>query len=686
MQQPGQQPGAPANPLPVRSVTLYTAGVGYTERGGEVDGNATMQLTFRTPQINDILKSLVLVDTRGKVQPAVYAAKDPIARTLQAFSIDVSSNLSQQELLSKLRGMKASIESTGKPAVTGQIVGVETRQVAGDDAKPVTVPFLTVLADSGIVTLRLDAEKSIRLLDERLNREFREALSLLASGSDDQRRQVTLRFTGEGKRQVRVGYVTEAPLWKTTYRLVLGSEESAKPYIQGWALVENTTDDDWVDVQLNLVSGRPISFIQDLYQPLYVPRPVVAVDVAASPYPQTHGANMEAESVAPPAAAAGPAAGMRRSLSAKGGGRMAGGMGGFGGGAAMADAMPSAPDSYAAGIVAAEMAASVATAAQGGQVGELTEYRIKVPVSLPRQQAAMIPIVTGDFTAEKVSLLELQGDARHPLNSLRLKNSTGLMLKGGPVAIFDSGAYAGDARLEDLRADESRLISYGVDLAVDAERLSPAGAVTLTNVSIKRGVMVVTQKQRDERRYGLKSRADKPRTVVIEHPYDPAARLVEPAKPDERTTDRYRFNVTLPAGKNVELKVVTERPISSSVQVFESDVNYLGTFTGRKELSAKLREALASIIERRAKINEQNAIAAARDAEIAQTSADQERIRKNMEALDRASALYKRYVEELDGQENRIQTARKEATTARAESARLTAELRTYTDGLNLEE
>src|SRR5436190_22860812 len=79
-----------SQPLPVRQVTLFTSGVSYTERAGEVDGNASVPLTFRTGQINDLLKSMVLIDQNGRVQPATYTAKDPVSHTLQAFAVDVT--------------------------------------------------------------------------------------------------------------------------------------------------------------------------------------------------------------------------------------------------------------------------------------------------------------------------------------------------------------------------------------------------------------------------------------------------------------------------------------------------------------------------------------------------------------------------------------------------------------------
>jgi hypothetical protein len=226
----------------------------------------------------------------------------------------VTDNLSRADLLKRLRGTPVSVETTGqRETISGRIVGVEEREESAEDAagrlRAITVQTLTLLTDAGLVAVDLNRVRTLRLLDERLDREFREALGVLASGSDDQRRQLTLRFVGEAARRVQVGYVSEAPLWKMTYRLVLddlvlndeenGAEANSKPYLQGWALVENTTDEDWEDVSLSLVSGRPISFIQDLYQPLYVPRPEVGPDVIASPYPQTHGGDLLAAAGAP---------------------------------------------------------------------------------------------------------------------------------------------------------------------------------------------------------------------------------------------------------------------------------------------------------------------------------------------------------------------------------------------------
>jgi len=691
-----QVPLAPSSTLPVRRITLFTSGVSYTERGGTVDGDATVPLLFRTPQINDILKSMVLIDRQGQVQPATYAARDSVGHTLQSFAIDVTQNMSQQELLNKLRGTRVTVEAANRPALTGQIVGVETRQVLGADGKTVAVAVLNLLSDTGLTSVRLDTETNVRLLDAQLNKELHEALATLATGNDDQRRQVTLHFAGQGRREVRVGYVTEAPLWKMSYRLLIGGTDPNRPgnpYLQGWAMVENTSDDDWKDVRLALVSGRPVSFIQDLYQPLYLPRPLVGPDVVASPYPQTHDGSLLSENgqVALGNAPAGGAPGGR--------GGFGGGGSGFPGSAGPAgdrgDSGARGPEGPDGRAMAKRMADSVSAVdylresvqaqAAGQKAGELFQYTIDTPVNLPHRQSALIPVVAQEIEAEKVSLYNADSDARYPLNALRIHNNTKLHLKGGPVTLFDAGVYAGDARMEDIPPGDTRLLSYAVDLAVAGERQTPQVSTVETGLSLKRRFLLITRKEHVETTYTLKSRADKPRTVLIEHPFNPAYTLLPSAKPLERTAALYRFAVVLAPGKSSTLKVEVERPQVESFTLLDGDMNRLIGYTKSKTISPKLLAVLQDIISRRRHVQDLQAQAAARDSDLQAINTDQERIRKNMEALDKDSALYKRYVAELDMQETKIDTLRQEAARLRAQAETALREFGAYLDTLNVE-
>ncbi|MCX6368476.1 MAG: hypothetical protein NTX57_17475 [Armatimonadetes bacterium] len=662
--------------LPVRAVTLFSSGVAYTQREGRVEGNATMPLTFRTTQINDILKSLVLIDENGKVQPAIYAAKDPVNRTLQSFAVDVTQPLERTALLNRLRGQ--TITATAASPMTGKLVSVENKTLLGADGKPVSAEFLNLLTERGLSTVRLDQVTDISFNDPKVAREFGEALALLAAGADDKRRSVTLRFEGKGERRVQVGYISEAPLWKMSYRLLLSGvkEGSTVPYLQGWALIENTTDEDWNGVSLTLVSGRPISFIQDLYQPQYIARPVIGADLSVSPLPQLSESVMEDRSNLAARAA------ITNSMMRGQGGQFGRG-GGFGGPGAMPAPSPAAAADKPLDPEA--MAESVSAQASGEKQGELFTYKITSPVALPRQQAAMIPVVAQDIAGEKISLYNPTTDTRFPLYAVRLKNNTGLHLKGGPVTLFDGGTYAGDARMLDIPPGDNRILTYAVDLGLQGEVQNKDGSSVETSLTIKRGVLIRARKETMEVVYNFRNKSDKPRTVLVEHPYSAAFKLVAPAKFEERTTSLYRFRVSVPAGKTEALIVKTERPLSETYALLDADVNFIEVTTQRKEgVSVKLKVALEDVLARRRKLQELESQSNERDIEVKQIEQDQSRIRQNMNVLDRNSESYKRYVQQLDEQEIRIQALRKQATELRAQRASAERDLRAFLDKLEI--
>ena len=667
-----QAPTPAPSPLPIRQVTLFTSGVSYIERGGAVTGDATVPLTFRTAQINDILKSLTLLDADGQAQPVVYGARDPIGRTLQAFAIDVTQPQSRAELLNHLRGADVTV-TTAKGALTGQVVSVETKSITAPTGTT-TAETLNLLGADGLQSVRLDEVSGIKLRDARLDRELREALTTLASGTDDQHRSVTLRFQGRGRRDVRVAYIAEAPLWRISYRLILGP----KPYLQGWAMVENTTDEDWNGIRLGLVSGRPVSFIQDLYQPLYLPRPVVQPDIIASPTPQTHGDNLQAsnEPADVPAAPAPPPGtpvvgsmvDEQRRTKVTG----------------TVNLIAPVMRTYAPQFDAVAAAKSVTAQAQGQSAGELYAYNITTPITLPRQQAAMIPVIAQGVTAEKVSLFNADTDPRYPLNAVRLKNTTGLHLKGGPVTLFDGDTYAGDALVEDVPPGDSRLISYAVDQSIVGERQDTTQNQTRTTLTIHEGVLTVTVRERSVTNYNFKSKSAEAKTVLVEHPFDAQAVLVKPAAAAERTATIYRFAVPVPAGKTATLQVVTETPVESTVGLFDGDLDQIAVYADQADIPAATRTALARIVTQRRHLQNLSDQASAADARVAGFGREQDRIRRNMSALDRTSTLYKRYVAELDAQETQIDALRAAAQRLRAEADAARTALRAEADGLEI--
>ncbi len=647
-----------SNQLPVRAVTLFSSGVAYTQREGAIDsGEITVPLTFRTTQINDILKSLVLLDEEGGALPAIYPSQDPVERTLQSFAVNVSAFATRGELLRQLRGAVLKIETVSKEVFEGQIVAVEEeKQARGDGAGSVVkVEVLTLITADGLISVSLDKVRLIKLLDERRDKELREALAVLAGGADDARRTVQLRFAGKKKRKVQVGYITEAPLWKISYRLVLSDDPAVKPYLQGWALVENTTDEDWEGVQLTLVSGRPISFIQDLYQPLYLPRPTVGPDIIAAVVPQLHDMALEesADMMEPQMLMSAPAA--------RGGARLT-----------------------KRSIRADSMRQSVTSQAEGSSVGELFQYNITAPLALPRQQAAMIPVVSGDIGGEKISLYNADTDPKHPMNALRLVNDTALHLKAGPITVFDGGTYAGDARIGEVPPSDTRLITYAVDLSIEGVRTEAVGSGSEVSLTIRRGVLTITSKNRRETRYKFTSKAATSRTVLVEHPLWESWKLTAPREPAETTRDRYRFAVSIAPGASELLNVVQEQALGTTVALLEADTTQLTHYASQGTLPSRLKEALAVTIARRRKITELESNADALDRERTQIHEEQGRIRGNLATLDKDSPLYRRYLDELNGQENRLLELREEGNRMRKAAREAHAELKAFLDTLDL--
>src|SRR5262249_13443456 len=299
-------------------------------------------LSFPVSDINDLIKSMVLRDLDGGHVSAVsYDSNAPVERTLRSFAVDLTRNPSLAELLNQARGEKVEValaQGGAAAALSGTIVGVEgQRQVVGKE--PVESRVLNLWCSDGLRSARLSEVQRVRFLSPTMERELKAALETLALSHDTQKKAVSIRFAGEGKRKVRVGYVVENPLWKTSYRLVLpaGKKQEA-PYLQGWAVVENPSDEDWKDVRMALVSGRPISFKMDLYTPLYVPRPTVVPELFASLQPVAYSGAMEqGKPRAPMAGPAGsptfgpPARELERLDKRAGSGRYAGALGGSGG-------------------------------------------------------------------------------------------------------------------------------------------------------------------------------------------------------------------------------------------------------------------------------------------------------------------------------------------------------------------
>jgi hypothetical protein len=659
------QPGSVE--LPITRIVLFSSGVGYFQREGQVDGNAHIDLRFHTQDINDLLKSLVLQDTGGgQISTVTYDNRDPIDKTLKSFAINLTNNPSLGDLLDQVRGERIELISYGEHgregqpvSLTGVIVGVQKEKKPVGKDQVVETERLNLLTSDGLQSVALGQVQRIRFLKPELEQEFRKALEVLATGHDKQKKTVTFNFLGQGKRLVRVGYVTENPIWKTSYRLSLDKENKA--FLQGWAIVENTTDEDWNQVSLGLISGRPISFQMDLYEPLFVPRPTVEPELFASLRPQTYNENLM-EKQSGMARGTNPYLNLNRASTAaeapRAKGRRAGTSLGLereqvGGALLKADADKAKDLDFRQGV---------ASAAAGKELGEYFQYHLEQPVSLPRQKSALLPIVNAPVEAAKVSIYNEAVLAKYPLLGLRFKNTTGMHLMQGPLTVFENNSYAGDARITDVQPNETRLVSYAIDLGTEVAPENKNAHADLVAVKIYKGILHSTYKQRQTKLYTVKNRSEHPRVVLIEHPYRADWKLVQPDKPTERTRDMYRFEVTVKPGETVKEEVVEENTRLDQIALTNSADEAVRFFLRAKIASPKVKAALQEALALKAKFAETFHEIEQEEKALQVFDKEQGRMRSNMAQLPQTSEVYKRYLKKFDEQETEIETRRGQIT------------------------
>ncbi len=536
--------------------------------------------------------------------------------------------------------------------ITGTVVGVESTP-SGEFTADV---YLNLTTERGIESVNLEQVQQIRFLNSELERELHQALALLAASRSAEKKRVTLDFTGKGERRVRVGYLLEAPLWKTSYRLVLG--EGGEHYLQGWAIVENTTEEDWRDVSLNLVSGRPISFIMDLYQPLYVPRPRVEMELYSSVSPQRYDEDLGMASEPAPAPSA-------KSYAPR------------------AEAAPSERLGYR-DEEALDLSKGVRPVAQTVEAGNFFRYVIEHAVTVPRQESAMLPIVGQTVEGRRVSIYNPNVQAKHPLHGLKLKNSTPFDLMGGPLTVFEEGSYAGDARIDTLSAGAERLISFAVDLGTEVALSSRSVPETLLSVRIVKGTLISTLSQRAESTYKIKNSDDRSRSVLVEHPLNPDWDLVAPARAEETTRSAYRFLVEVAPGKTEELLVAQERQIDRTVLLTNINDNQITYFISARNVDARVKRALEGLAERKNALSQTVSRRQEEERKVNAIHKEQSRIRENMARLDRDSDLYKRYVSLLDEQEDQLESSLETIEELRARELEQRRELDRYILSLDL--
>ena len=642
------------NPIPLRRIVILTSGLAYYEHSGSINGQASIDLSFRTDAVNDALKSLVINDPFSANPSIVYQSEQTLLQTLRSLQIDLSDSPSMAVILDRLKGAEVRIASP--VPVSGRIVGVEYRSVSLPSFRESVDPWLLLSTREGLRLFNIKEIDSISFVDTAIEQDMNRALDLIAASRNSFSRQLLVTLPGSGRRNVSISYVIPSPVWKVSYRLDLGTD---KPLFQGWAIVDNDSDTDWNNVELSLVAGRPSSFIQNLYPPYYVWRPTLPLSIAgtaeASAYDQGYNT-----SSADMARTESQMAEMER-------GRVLSSSGWSSGSAAAAAPAPA-------------VAGGAVQTAAGSEAGGQFEFTIRNPVSLDRRMSAMLPLVESEIQARK---LDIYSGGRHPRLGAEITNTSSMKLPAGPITVYDGGVYAGDALIEFWNENEKRLISFGDDLSVTAVT-GETNTRAVSSVTVSGGVMTITRSLTFTKTYTFNNSASASKLLVVEHTKTTQTNLVSPTA-NEQTATAYRFELTLPANGQITLTVNEQRPIYETITLLSLRPDTFLSYTTNQEIPQRVRDALQRAVELRRASDAADAAVRDIEAQRSRLIADQDRIRRNLEAAGSQTQQGQEYLTRLvslDGEIDAL-TPVLERANANANTARQAWE--NYLNGLNLQ-
>ena len=664
--------------LTVSKVVLYKHGIGFFERNGMVPAGDNAQLQFKATEMDDVLKSLTVEQRGGTGVSAVrYDSSDPLAKRLEIFPFRIGPRVTLADILDQFKGAQIELRLT-RGRVSGTIISA--RHSAATDRQAERLEVMLLMENGEFQTVDPAAAAGLKFVDPKMQTQFQDYLQVLARSRSLDKRSVTIE-SGGGASEVVVNYVVPTPIWKSSYRLVFDGRGT--PLLEGWAIVDNTSGEDWTNVDMSLVSGLPVSFISRLYEPRYVSRPVVQLAQDRAWRPVVHGGavgnfrdNKENEIAQARAdQLQRRLVGNKQVLSETASLEMSNRAFRQSVAQAPAEALVGQQRMRAPGR--SSMTSTVVAAAVGAELGELFEYRIDKPVTIRKGESAMLPFLREEIRARRLLIYDKGNASQHPLNAVELTNETGSTMDGGAITVYDAGSYAGEALMETVKTGDKRLISYAVDLGT---RITPAfesSSKLLSEFHLRRGILTLRRARLETKTFTIHNVDSEAKTVMIEHAARGQYKLVD-MKPAEKTADSYRFEVAVDAGETKKFPITEERVYSEQIAVTNLTPDQIVSYVSNKTLDEAGREKLGQIGDLKRQIADNDKQLQRLDQQLNETVQDQSRLRSNISTLRSVAGQQQRvmeYADKLSRQEGELVTLRDRRAAMRVETDELRKQL-----------
>jgi hypothetical protein len=647
--------GAAKIPLALKRVSLSSSGVGYFEYEASVTGDAILSLPVALDKVDDVLKSLVVYDAQGRIGGISLPGLDPITQTMKQLPFDASALQSPEKLLDALRGAEISV--LAKTPMRGRIVSV--KPIEATDKEPLKHQVLLMTAQ-GLQQFILETADSIQFEEPALREQIQTTLAALANNRAKDSRTIEIISQGNSSRRVRVGYVSSVPIWKNAYRLTVPNSSAAgAAQVQGWAVIENMTGQDWTDVQLSLTSGKPVAFSQQLYKSYYNTRPHVGVELPGNVMPIADGGAFEmpytknvVERAMPMPVAAMPAPKLLRSSAAM-----------------VANDAEASPQLMAA----ADDLTSAGNVAMIDANTTQTNYTFELPVSVGSGRSLSIPIIQSELPFTRTALYQPSVHAQFPLAAIELSNSSANTMPAGAVTVYEASnngyQFIGDAQLKVLPANDKRYIAYALDQKMSINQRDDL-VYAVKRYAVKGAYLHTEFAQTHAAIFTLKSNHLEPSEVVVEVPIQGEQWMLVNSEAHTnigKTASHYRQKIIALPQKTTEVAVrqlysnTDIQPLNGlSLDALREVLNKVKYPTPHPiELSPDSQFILETVI---ALIEKRDALAAQQQAVQAQLQVvreNQQRIRDNLKSVPVKSEPHNRYMNELnkvDAQDSALQT------------------------------
>ncbi len=640
-----------ADEMALKRVVLSTAGLAQFTHSGEVEPGAVIDLPVRLDQVDDLLKSLTIFDEDGAIGAVSLPGRAPLAELFRDLPFGPDALNSLPALLNALVGSEVEVE--GAVSAKGRLLKVveETTQLP-ENGGQMTRHRLTLMTESGLAQAVVEDLASIRFAEAETQANIDKALEGIALNRAKDRRTLAISLVGEKTREAGFSYVVAAPVWKTAYRLVLPKNGDDKARLQGWAVVENLTGNDWSDVELSLVSGNPVALKQPLYTAFFADRPEIPVTVAQRIVPRRDEAG---DAMAEPAPSTAPYESARaRSMSAKMAPR---------GVMAASEMMREKAEP-----VLSQDLGGAAFAAEAEEAATQIAYTFPQKVSLANGSTMMVPFVDRQIAGARSWLYQPETNARHPLASIKLENDTETALPAGIITAFERASdgaanFVGDAQLPLMATGAEKFVTFALDAKTDIRRTDNGVRQTRIGKAID-GVLTLTTKSVHTIDYEITPPDGEDRDIVIDEARSDGWSPAGDTGKIELTAARLRYSVAAPSGQTTKATLRLERTDQQIIRLESLDVAQIrATLLGLETAGPVLQKAIAELGAVIVAINAADQQKSKLEAETASIADDQERIRQNLQAVGQASDLGRQYLDTLRAQEQKLSAIRQELAT-----------------------